>query len=128
MAHLPAKVRCLTNTGLTIIDVMAVAIDRRVQPLWQRQHPLCMYNGTDDTTRSIQRGFKNEAAFGAAIAGIYKGEATDFAKKKFIDGLSYYNLGDRVSFLQDFYWLSSTPHSLLTSMCLTSNGGSGSKG
>ena len=33
MARLVAKVRCLTNTCLIIIDVMATTIDQRVQPL-----------------------------------------------------------------------------------------------
>lgn len=66
-----------------------------------------MYNETDDATRSIQRDFKDDAAFGAVMVGIYEGKVVDFAKK-FIYGLSYYNPYDKVSFFQTLC-LSSRP-------------------
>jgi hypothetical protein len=50
--RLAARVRILAHHKLTMIDVMAAAISRCVQPLQQRVHPLWRYNGTSDTTRS----------------------------------------------------------------------------
>lgn len=50
---LAAKVRvlALAHGGLTIVDVMAIAINQCVQPLQQRTHPLWSYNGTSDASR-----------------------------------------------------------------------------
>jgi hypothetical protein len=97
VTELAAKVKQLVRTVLTIIDVMATAIDRRVQPLRLRPHPLCAYNGTEDCSRSIRQSFFDQAAFGTVMAGIYQGTAEDFARRQFRDGLSYYNPADIVS-------------------------------
>jgi hypothetical protein len=90
VARLAAQVTCLADNRLTIINVMAIAILRGVQPLQQRTHPLWRYNGIDDATQSMKKGFKDQAATTAALAGIYKGEKDDFAQQKIIEGFSYY--------------------------------------
>lgn len=52
---LASQVSCLARKGLTIIN----AILWGVQRLQQRIHPLWRYNGTDDATRSMKKGFQN---------------------------------------------------------------------
>lgn len=78
MARLAAQVTCLADNRLTIINVMAIAILQGVQPLQQHTHPLWRYNGTDDATRSMRKGFKDQAAITTALSGIFKGEKEDF--------------------------------------------------
>jgi hypothetical protein len=88
---LAAKVRLLTHSKLTIIDVMAATIARCVQPLQQRMHPLWCYNGTSDVTRYKRKGPDNQAAMAAMLANLFKGEEEEFAHLRNRDGYSSYN-------------------------------------
>lgn len=65
---------------------MAVAIGRGVQPLQQRTHALWQYNGSNDATRVIRKGFESLAALAAALEAIYKGGKEDFANQQMFDG------------------------------------------
>ena len=98
VARLMARVKLLSGIDLTIVDVMVIAINPRIQPLRQCQHLLCMYKGTNNATQSIRKCFKDQMAFGIVLAGLYQGEAADSTKHQFMDGLFYYNPDDIVSF------------------------------
>lgn len=54
---------------------MAVALARGVQPLQQRAHPMWEYNGTDDSTRAIRKGFYEGRSLKDMLALMFKGEA-----------------------------------------------------
>ena len=77
VTKLVAQVTQLMRTRLTITDVMATVIDQRIQPLRQRPHLLCEFNGTDDPSRTIQESLYDQAAFGIVLAKIYHGMAQD---------------------------------------------------
>jgi hypothetical protein len=74
-----------------MIDVMAAALTRCVQPLQQRVHPLWRYNGTSDTTRSRRLGPADQTALAAALAALFKGEQEDFIQRSKKDGYSSHN-------------------------------------
>ena len=44
------KGKVLTHSGLSIVEVMAIAIKRCIQPLQSRVTPLWNYNGEDNAT------------------------------------------------------------------------------
>jgi hypothetical protein len=90
VTRLAAQVRWLAHNGLTIIDVMAAAIARCVQPLQQRVHPLWCYNGANDSTRYTQKGPADQAAMAAVLADLFKGEEQEFARLRPKDGFSSY--------------------------------------
>jgi hypothetical protein len=97
VARLAAQVRWLAHNGLTIIDMMAIAIARCVQPLQQRVHPLWNYNGEDDATRYKKKGPANQAAMAAILADLYKGEEQEFARLRLKKGFSMYEPIEMVS-------------------------------
>lgn len=88
---LAAKVRVLAHGGLTMVDVMAAAIERCVQPLQQRTHPLWHYNGTSDASRYKRQGPDNQAAMAAILADLFKGKEKEFARPRNWKGYSGYN-------------------------------------
>ena len=45
------KVVQLINEGVTGLDLLEVFLNRRIQPLQARDHPMWLYSGSDDTTR-----------------------------------------------------------------------------
>ena len=63
-----------------MIEVMAIAITRCVQPLQRRGHPLWRYNGTNDVTRHQRQGLDNKAALSKILVDLFKGEKEDFAR------------------------------------------------
>ncbi|KAE8800601.1 hypothetical protein D1007_23833 [Hordeum vulgare] len=95
---LATQIKQLTSTELTIIDVMAMVMKRRVQLLRQCSRLLCEFNGTDDASREIQDDLSDHAAFRSVLTVIYQGMAEDFGKRRFQDGLSNYNRVDIVKF------------------------------
>jgi hypothetical protein len=80
-----------------MVDVMAIAIARCVQPLQQRIHPLWKYNGEDDATRYTRKGPANQAAIAAILADLFKGEEQEFARLKLKKGFSMYEPIEMVS-------------------------------
>ena len=72
--RLVSKVRLLANTKLSIIEVMAIAIKRCVQPLHSRVTPLWCYNREDDASRYRRKGPDTPAELGTILADLYKGE------------------------------------------------------
>ena len=73
-----SKVRLLAHTELLIVDVMAIAIKRCVQPLQSRVTPLCCYNGEDDASRYRWQGADTLAELASILVDLYKGEKKDF--------------------------------------------------
>ena len=100
--------RWLAHNGLTIIDVMAAAIARCVQPLQQRMHPLWCYNGEDDATQCTRKGPADQAAMAVILADLFKGEEQEFAWLRPKEGFSSYNPIEMVS-LTTFYSSESNP-------------------
>ena len=88
MKRLTAKVRILSKSKLTIIDVMATVTIRRVQPLSKRMHPLWRYNGTNNKARYKWKGPANQEAIAAIIADLFKGEEEEFVRMRTRDGYS----------------------------------------
>ena len=74
------KVKVLTHSGLSIVEVMAIAIQRCVQPLQSRVTPLWNYNGEDDACRYRRKGPHGQVALAAALADLYKGEEEEFIR------------------------------------------------
>jgi hypothetical protein len=97
VTRLAAQVRLLAHNRLTMVDVMAIAIARCVQPLQQRIHPLWNYNGEDDATRYTRKGPANQAAIAAILADLFKGEEQEFARLKLKKGFSMYEPIEMVS-------------------------------
>ena len=88
---LVSKIRLLAHSGLSIIEVMAIAIKRCIQPLQYRVAPLWNYNGEDDTSRYGRIGPDNFTALAAMLVDLYKGEKEEFTRLKCRDGFSMYN-------------------------------------
>ena len=97
MRALSAKIRLLTSSKLTMIEVMAIAITRCVQPLQQRGHPLWCYNGTNDVTHHQRQGPDNKAALAKILADLFKGDEAEFARMSIREGCSGYIPADWVS-------------------------------
>ena len=72
--RLVSKVRLLAHTELSIVEVMAIAIKRCVQPLQSRVTPLWCYNGEDDASRYRCNGPDTPAELAIILADLYKGE------------------------------------------------------
>ena len=117
--RLAAQVSCLAHNKLTTIDVIAMTILRGVQPLQQRVHPLWRYNGKDDATRSVKEDFASPAALAAVLAGIFKGEEEDFARRKFMDGFSYYKPVEAVSIFNYVHLVYPSSVLILLNSCST---------
>lgn len=90
MARLATQITCLGHNMLTLVNVMAVALARGVQPLQQCVHPLWKYNGTDDSTRAVWRDFENHDVLGMALEGLFKGEKADLIKEPMFDSFASY--------------------------------------
>lgn len=97
--RLVSKVRLLTHSGLSIIEVMAIAIKRCIPPLQSRVGPLWNYNEEDDTSHYTRKGPNDQAALAATLMNLYKGGEEDFARLQCRDGLSMYNPVDWVSLI-----------------------------
>ena len=96
--HLSAQVWWLAQSGLNIIDMMAVVITRSVQPLQQRMHPLWCYNEMNDATHYKRKGPANQKAMAAILADLFKGEEEDFVQLSIQEGCFGYNPVDWVSY------------------------------
>ena len=96
--RLVSKVRLLAHSGLSMIEVMAIAIKRCIQPLQSKVTPLWCYNREDDASRCLCKGPDNFAALATILADLFKGEKEDFTRLKCREGFSMYNPIDWVSF------------------------------
>ena len=76
--RLVSKVRLLAHSELSIVEVMAIAIKRCVQPLQSRVTPLWCYNGEDDTSRYRRKGPDTPSELGSILVDLYKGEKEYF--------------------------------------------------
>ena len=83
-----SKIRTLAQSGLTIIEVMAISIVRGVQPLQYRGLPMWHYNGEDDTFRYGRKAPDTSAALGKMLVDLFKGEEEEFLRIKHRDGYS----------------------------------------
>ena len=72
--QLMSRIKELTQSGLTIIEVMAISIAREVQPLQYRGLPMWDYNGEDDASRCGRKGPNTPAALAKILAELFKGE------------------------------------------------------
>jgi len=88
--RLVSKVRLLAHTELSIVEVMAIAIKRCVQPLQSRVTPLWCYNGEDDASRYRQKGPDTPAELASILADLYKGEKEDFLRLNCREAYSMY--------------------------------------
>lgn len=75
---LAEKVTELTNKGLTLQQVMHVALSRGVQPLQARAHPMWQFTGKNDPTRVIRGGFFEGRSMQEMLSLMFKGKATEF--------------------------------------------------
>ena len=89
--NLVNKIKLLTHSGLSIVEVMAIAIKRCIQPLQSRVGPLWNYNREDDASLYMRKGPDNQAALAAMLVDLYKGEEEDFAHLNCREGFSMYN-------------------------------------
>ena len=81
----------LANTKLSIVEVMAIAIKRCVQPLQSRVTPLWCYNGEDDASRYRRKGPDTPAEVAVILTDLYKGKKDDFLCLNCREGYSMYN-------------------------------------
>ena len=89
--NLVNKIKLLTHSGLSIVEVMAITIKRCVQPLQSRIAPLWDYNGEDDASRYRRKGPNGQATLEAALADLYKGEEEDFMRVNCQEAYSMYS-------------------------------------
>lgn len=78
VAALAKQIKALVKSGLTMVEVVAGIIARRVQPLQQRVHPLWEFNGENDSTRIITDPFANQRALASVLADLFKGKEREF--------------------------------------------------
>ena len=71
---LMGKIRTLSHSRLSIIEVMATSIVRGVQPLQYRRFPMWHYNGEDDASRCGRKGPDSLTTLATILADLYKGE------------------------------------------------------
>ena len=119
------NIKVLAQSGLSIIEVMAISITLGVQPLQYRGLPMWNYNGEDDTSRYGRKGPDNFTALAAILADLYNGEKEEFTRLKCRDGFSMYNPPSWVS-IQFNTSLNLLPESQLVNLnptIFTSNGG-----
>ena len=88
--RLVSKVRLLAHTKLSIVEVMAIAIKRCVQPLQSRVTPLWCYNEEDDASRYRRKGPDIPAELALILVDLYKGEKEDFLQLNYREGYSMY--------------------------------------
>ena len=100
------KIKMLAQSGLSIVEVMAISIARGVQPLQYRGLPMWHYNGEDDASRCGRKGPKTPAALAKILAELYKGEKEEFTRLQYRDGFSMYNPPSWVSFSSTILLLS----------------------
>ena len=62
--QLISKIKMLTRSRLSIVEVMATSIVRGVQPLQYRGHPMWHYNGEDNATYCGRKGPDTPRRFG----------------------------------------------------------------
>ena len=89
--RLVSKVKLLSHTVLSIIEVMAIAIKICVQPLQSRVTPLWCYNGEDDASRYIRKGPDIPAKLAMILVDLYQGEKQDSLRLNCREGYSMYN-------------------------------------
>ena len=85
-----SKVRLLAHTKLSIVEVMAIAIKRGVQPLQSRVTPLWCYKGEDDVSRYRWQGPDTPAELASILVDLYKGEKDDFLLLNYREAYSMY--------------------------------------
>jgi len=100
------KIRTLSQSGLSMVEVMATSIARGVQPLQNRGLPIWHYNGQDDTSCYGRKGPKTPAALAKILSEMYKGEKEEFTHLQHRDGFSMYNPPIWVSFSSTILLLS----------------------
>lgn len=88
MIRLADKVARLRHNGLTLANVMAVALLRGIQHLQQHAHPMWEFNGIHDSTRAIIGRFHEGLALKDMLALMFKGEVSDFLKEPRINDFS----------------------------------------
>ena len=96
--RLVSKVRLLAHSELSIIEVMAIAIKRCIQPLQSRVTPLWCYNRENGASRYKCEGPDTPAALAAILADLYMGEKEEFACLNCREGFSMYDPIECVSF------------------------------
>lgn len=89
MAMMADQVARLRHSGMTLVTVMVVVLNRGIIPLQQRVHPMWEYNGVSDSTRVIRRGFHGGHAIKDMLAMMFKGEASDFLNEPRSDGFCF---------------------------------------
>ena len=90
ITRLVSKVKLLAHTKLSIVEVMAIAIKRCVQPLQSRVTPLWCYNGEDDASRYRWKVPDTPAELVSILVDLYKGEEEDFLRLKCREAYSMY--------------------------------------
>ena len=93
-----SRIRTLTQSGLSIVEVMAISIKQGVQPLQYRGRPMWHFNREDDATRCGRKGPDSTTALVKILSGLYEGEKEEFIRIKPRDGFSMYNPPSWVSF------------------------------
>lgn len=78
VTRLTKKIARLADEGLTLVDVMLVALSHGIQPLQHRVHPMWEYNGVDDSTRAIRGGFYEGKPMRKMLLLMFKGKASNF--------------------------------------------------
>ena len=72
--QLMSKIRILAQSGLPIVEVMAISIMRGVQPLQYRGHPMWHFNGDDDATHCGRKGSDSTTTLVEILSDLYKGK------------------------------------------------------
>ena len=68
------RVECFIKQGVTLVDMMYVALSRSIQPLQARAHPMWEYTGEDDETLAIRDGFYGKKSIEGMQALLFNGK------------------------------------------------------
>ncbi|XBJ24145.1 hypothetical protein VPH35_002089 [Triticum aestivum] len=86
-----SRIKLLAQSGLTMIEVMAICVMRGVQLLQYRGHPMWDFNGEDDATRCGRKGPDSTTALAKILSDLYKEEEEEFLRVNPQGGFSMYN-------------------------------------
>lgn len=71
----------LATKGLTLVDIMLMALSRGIQPLQNRAHLMWEYNGLDDSTHTIRGWFYKGNPLREMLSLLFKGKASNFSNE-----------------------------------------------
>lgn len=81
VTRLHKAARQLARDGLAMVEVVMAVLDRGIQQLKAKAHPMYMYTDEGDVTRSLHEGYYEGKSPQEILSMMFKGKTADFAKE-----------------------------------------------